>query len=232
MIEINLLPGAKRKRGGKGLKLAMPDLKALITSVKDPWLIACVVAWVLVAGVAGPLWVKGRGQVAALGLRLAKVTADSQKYTGLVADRTRYEEARDSFRRQIELIKGIDRDRYVWPHILDEVAKALPPYAWLDQMQFRTGGAEADSLGVPALQVTGVTVDMQAFTRFMRNLEESPFIEAVSAVSTGTKVEQGQEVISFAINARYQVPDSALLTWEPLAASLVQGVRSGVSRRR
>ena len=40
MIEINLLPGAKRKRGGKGAGLRLPDLKQLAVLVKDPWLIA------------------------------------------------------------------------------------------------------------------------------------------------------------------------------------------------
>ena len=230
MIEINLLPGAKRKRGGKGAKLALPDLKALIGSVKDPWLIACIVAWALVAGVAAPLWVKSRGQVAALGPKLEKAIADSGHYTGLVTARKRFEDERDSVRRQIVLIKGIDRDRYVWPHILDEVAKALPTQTWLDNVQFRP--SEGDSMGTPAFQISGETVDMQAFTHFMRTLEESPFIEAVAAVSTGTKTEQGHDVTTFAVNARYQMPDSTVLTWEPLAASLVQGVRSGVGGRR
>ena len=66
MIEINLLPGAKRKRGGRGLKLGLPDLKALAATVKDPWLIACVAAWVVALGIVLPFfWLKDRGQVAA-----------------------------------------------------------------------------------------------------------------------------------------------------------------------
>ena len=42
MIEINLLPGARRKRGGKAAGLKLPDLKVLVTAVKDPWLIAII----------------------------------------------------------------------------------------------------------------------------------------------------------------------------------------------
>ena len=26
---------------------------------------------------------------------------------------------------------AIDEDRYIWPHILDEVSRALPPYTWI-----------------------------------------------------------------------------------------------------
>lgn len=230
MIEINLLPGAKRKRGGKGLKLALPDMKALLGSVKDPWLIACIVSWVLALGVVTPLWMKGRGQVAALGPRLEAAQREQRRYAALVARKTQFERARDSLLFQIDVIRNIDKDRYVWPHILDAVAKALPPYTWLDNLQSRA--VEGDTSGAPSFQISGKTVDMQAFTRFLRNLEESPFIESVAPVSTGLVTDQGRYVTTFVVNARYQVPDSTLLTWQSLAASVVEGVRSGAGTRR
>jgi Tfp pilus assembly protein PilN len=231
VIEINLLPGAKRKRGGKGLKLGLPDLKALASTIKDPWLIACLAAWVVAAGVVLPFfWVKDRGQVAALQPRLQAAQREQRRYAALVARKRSFELARDSLIYQINVIKGIDKDRYVWPHILDAIAKALPDYTWLDNLQSRT--AEGDSTGRPAFQVSGKTVDMQAFTRFLRNLESSPFIESVAPVSTGLVTEQGRDVTTFVINARYQLPDSSLLTYQPLAATVVQGVRSGGGARR
>jgi len=230
VIEINLLPGAKRKRGGKGMKLALPDMKVLLGSVKDPWLVACIVSWVLALGVVTPLWMKGRGQVAALGPRLEAAQREQRRYSALVARKTQFERARDSLIAQIDVIKNIDKDRYVWPHVLDAVAKALPPYTWLDNLQSRA--AEGDTSGAPSFQISGKTVDMQAFTRFLRNLEESPFIEAVAPVSTGLVSEKGRDVTTFVINARYQVPDSTLLTWQSLAASVVEGVRSGGGARR
>jgi hypothetical protein len=118
----------------------------------------------------------------------------------------------------------------VWPHILDAVAKALPQYTWLDNLESR--GGQTDSGGAPTIQITGKAVDPQAFTRFLRNLEESPFIEGVAPVSTGLVREGGRDVTTFIISARYQVPDSTLLTWQPLAATVVQGVRSGGGVRR
>ncbi len=227
MIEINLLPGAKKK-GGKGFKLALPDLKGLVTSVKDPWLIACVVAWVLALGIAMPMWLKGRGQVAALKPRLQAAQREQHRYAALVARKRTFELARDSVIYQIDVIRGIDRDRYTWPHILDAVSKALPPYTWLDNLQAQA----ADSSGAPSFQVSGKTVDMQAFTRFLRNLEDSPFIQAVAPVSTGLVNDQGRDVTTFVISARYQVPDSSQLTTQPLTTSVVRGVRSGGGARR
>lgn len=230
MIEINLLPGAKKK-AGKGLKFAMPDLKGLVASVKDPWLIACVAAWVVALGIVVPFfWLKDRGQVAALKPRLEAAQREQHRYAALVARKRQFELARDSVLYQIEVIKGIDRDRYTWPHILDAVTKALPAYTWLENLQSRA--AEGDSSGAPSFQISGKTVDMQAFTRFLRNLEESPFIEAVAPVSTGLVTDQGRDVTTFVVSARYQIPDSSQLTTQPLAATVVRGVRSGGGARR
>lgn len=229
MIEINLLPGAKKK-AGKGLKFAMPDFKGLVGSVKDPWLIACVAAWVVALGIATPMWLKGRGQVAALKPRLEAAQREQHRYAALVARKRQFELARDSVLYQIEVIKGIDRDRYTWPHLLDAVTKALPAYTWLEGLQSQ--GAEGDSSGGPSFQISGKTVDMQAFTRFLRNLEESPFIQSVAPVSTGLVADQGRDVTTFVISARYQIPDSSQLTTQPLAATVVRGVRSGGGARR
>ena len=229
MIEINLLPGAKRKRGGKGFHFALPDVKALAGLVKDPWLIACIVTWSLVAVIA-VLFVRSRSQVAALTPRLEAAQREERRYAALVTRKRQFESIRDSLITEIDIIKGIDKDRYIWPHVLDAVAKALPPYTWLDNLEAR--GGETDSGGVPSFQITGKAVDPQAFTRFLRNLEESAFIEGVAPVSTGIVQDQGRDVTTFIISARYQVPDSTLLTWQPLAATVVQGVRSGGGVRR
>ena len=54
MIEINLLPGQKRKRR-PGAGFSMPDLGELAKSIKDPLLIGAVMSWV----VAGALEFSG-----------------------------------------------------------------------------------------------------------------------------------------------------------------------------
>lgn len=230
MIEINLLPGAKRKRGGKGFQFALPNVKALAGLAKDPWLIACLVGWAIVALLVTPIFLRSRSQVAALAPRIEAAQREELRYKALVTRKRQFEAIRDSLISEIDIIKGIDKDRYVWPHVLDAVTKALPPYTWLDNLESR--GGETDSSGVPSFQITGKAVDPQAFTRFLRNLEESAFIEGVAPVSTGIVRDQGRDVTTFIISARYQVPDSTLLIWQPLAATVVQGVRSGGGVRR
>ena len=230
MIEINLLPGAKHKRGGKGGGLALPDLGALLSQVKDPWLVAAIATWVLVLLGAAVAYLPRARQVTELEPKLEAAKRDSIRYSGILIRKAQLERRRDSLLAEIQVIRDIDRDRYVWPHILDAVTKALPPYLWLDEVASR-GGESSDSGGA-ALTIQGKTADPQALTRFMRNLEESPFIEGVTIVSSALVAEQGHDVTSFNLTARYSAPPVSILTMEPLAASVVQGVRSGGGARR
>jgi len=229
MIAINLLPGAKRKRGGKGAGFKLPDVAALLGAVKDPWLVAAVAAWLLVAGL-GWLYAKRVGAVHTLEPKLEAAKRDSVRLAGILMRRHQLEQRRDSLLAEMQVVRDIDRDRYVWPHILDAVAKALPDYTWLDDLAGRT--AEGDSTGA-TFTIQGKTAgEAQAVTRFMRNLEESPFIEGVTLVSSAMVNEQGRDLTTFTLNARYQVPPVTILTMEPLAASVVEGVRSGGGARR
>jgi Tfp pilus assembly protein PilN len=53
----------------------------------------------------------------------------------LLRERTPSLAQRDSVQRQLEVIKSIDNDRFIWAHIMDEVSRALPPYTWLKSIQ-------------------------------------------------------------------------------------------------
>ncbi len=228
MIEINLLPGAKHKRGGKGGGIKLPDFGALLSQIKDPWLVAAIAVWVIVVLVAVLVYVPRSASVRALGPVLEKARRDSVQYSAILVRKATMEHRRDSLLAEIQVIRDIDRDRYIWPHVMDAVTKALPPYVWLDDVAARS--SEGDSGTGIAIQ--GKTADPQALTRFMRNLEESPFISGVQIVSSALVTDQGHDVTSFSVTARYSVPPITILTMEPLAASVVQGVRSGGGARR
>src|SRR5688572_31495015 len=84
--------------------------------------------------------------------------------------------------------------------------------------------ATADSAAavVPALQfnVNGRTVDIQAYTRFLRQLEASPWITDVTPVSAQTVVEKERPVTAFTIRATYGQADSAYVRTVPLSESV------------
>jgi hypothetical protein len=75
-----------------------------------------------------------------------------------------------------------------------------------------------------AFQINGRTIDIQAYTRFLRQLEASPWIIDVTPVSAQTIVEKERPVTAFTIRASYNRADSAYIRTAPFSQS-VGGVR-------
>src|SRR5947208_15966032 len=135
MIEINLIPGKKKAAKGAGFSLAMPDFKALIAQVKDPFLIIAVGSWVLGVGGGALLFITDRARLAAAESRLESIRTEKRRYDIVIAQKRQAEKVRDSLLYQINVIRDIDADRYIWPHVLDQATKALPPYTWITHVQ-------------------------------------------------------------------------------------------------
>lgn len=230
MITINLRPGQKRKRAGNPLKDVGERFRALGTRVKDPLLIGAAAAWVIVAGFLAVSMFMTKRELSALEPRIEQARAEHTRFKTFLAQKRKQELIRDSLLAQIGVIRSVDGDRYVWPHILDEIARALPAYTWLTNVAVEANTvvntAVTDTTAVdtmpPALQfrVEGRTVDMQAYTRFLRQLESSPWIEEVMAVEAKTVVEKERPVTAFTIRATFTRADSAYIRTVPLSESV------------
>jgi Tfp pilus assembly protein PilN len=236
MIEINLLPGKKKAAKGAGMKLSMPDFKGLIAQVKDPWLISAIAAWVVVGGGGALLFITDRARLAAAETRLETVRVEKRRYDIVIAQKRQAEKVRDSLLFQINVIRQIDADRYIWPHVLDQATKALPPYTWITQVrsasaivapipgQVNNGPVtvDRDSTGAPLVAVTieGRTVDIQAYTTFLRQLAASPWFTDVTPASSQTVIEADRPVTSFAVTVHYKVADSVYIRTIPLVQSV------------
>ena len=222
MIEINLLPGKKKPAAGGGFKLRLPDFRGLIASVTNPWLLAASAAWVLLLVGGGALFVTSRARLAVLNSRLQAVQVEKQRFDAVIAQKRQAERMRDSLLSEITVIRRIDGDRYVWPHILDQITKALPPYSWLNGIMATPLGSASDTSAVPAVRftITGSTVDIQAYTTFLRQLAASPWFTDVVPASSQTVVEQDRPVTAFTVTARYRIADSVYIHTVPLSEAL------------
>jgi hypothetical protein len=79
--------------------------------------------------------------------------------------------------------------------------------------------APADTIVVNqpvGFRVVGQTVDMQALTTFMKELESSSFVKNVMLVKSEIVVVDGKDVTEFQLDAEYEVPPTELLRTEPL----------------
>lgn len=237
MIEINLLPGKKKAAKGSGLSLAMPDFKAILAQVKDPWLIGAVVAWVIVGGGGALLFITDRARFARAESRLEQVRTEKRRYDIVIAQKRQAEKVRDSLLYEINVIRNIDADRYVWPHVLDQATKALPPYTWITRVgtagvSIQPGTSQAggpppatvtvDSGAAPTIrvQIDGRTVDIQAYTTFLRQLAASPWFTDVTPASSQTVIENDRPVTAFQVSVRYRIADSVYIRTVPLVQSV------------
>lgn len=246
MIEINLHPGsgkkAKVKAQGSGVSLKGLASGAL-SRVKDPFLIGAVATAALAVLLVGGMYSYQRAKTTSVADQLQKATQDSMQYAIVIQQKRRAEAQRDSVVHQVKLIESFDNKRYVWPHIMDEVSRALPPYTWITSVsqsnatdapvsripapgqkdaKGKNDAAELDSLSVPQVRfkIVGETVDIQALTRFMKLLEASPFIQDVQLEKSGLMIVDNKEVTQFQLSAGYQTPDSAAIRTVPVTLSV------------
>jgi Tfp pilus assembly protein PilN len=247
MIEINLLPGAKRSKKGGG---ALPSINfaaigaAIAARIQDKWLAAAVIAAIAIGGGIAFLFTTQQARGALLNSAAEKAVADSARFAAVLNERARLEARRDSALVQLNIIKAIDEDRFIWPHVLQEVSEALPQYTWLQVLNY-SGTAQGTNppaaYKLPPIDTTrgrrravppkpfvkdtvrvrlvGRTVDIQAMTRFMRSLEDSPFLVSVTLNGSEIAVESGKEVTQFTLEVMFTRPDTTFLRRSPLTLS-------------
>jgi Tfp pilus assembly protein PilN len=237
MITVNLRPDLKRKRARSPLQGVMEAVRGVGSKVKDPLLLASAASWIAVVGWLGYVVVGTTRELNALEPQLEATRSEHKRFKAFLAEKRHQETIRDSLVAQIGVIRTVDGDRYVWPHLLDEVTKALPAYTWLVDMSFaaaaptptsaQPAGEAKDSTAVEVFvspptvfNVNGRTVDIQAYTRFLRQLEASPWITDVTPVSAQTVVEKERPVTAFTIRATYRQADSAYIRTVPLSESV------------
>ena len=245
MITVNLRPDLKRKRARKSFAGSLDGLRGLGSKIKDPLLLVAVLSWVGVLGWLGFVFVGTTRELSALTPQLEQSRAENKRFKAFLTEKRHQENVRDSLVAQITTLRTVDGDRYVWPHLLDEVTRALPAYTWLVDLgpagaiahpgspapppaaapAAAKPGTKADSMAPAApppvvFELNGRTVDIQAYTRFLRQLEASPWITDVLPVSAQTVIEKDRAVTAFTIRGTYHQADSAYIKTVPLSQSV------------
>lgn len=132
MIEINLLPsGTQRRPAAPRRAGAGPSLPALGA---DPRVAGMGGAAVLLA-LLGAYWFWTSGQSRSqLQAQVETEAADSVRLERTIALMKTLDTRRDTIDRKMEVIRQVDTRRYVWPHLMDEVSRATPPFMWLTKL--------------------------------------------------------------------------------------------------
>ncbi|GMR12403.1 MAG: hypothetical protein BMS9Abin29_0592 [Gemmatimonadota bacterium] len=220
MIEVNLLPGGKKRAGkGRGFRIGIPDLKAIPA---DPFIIGAVVVGLASTLLVGWWYTDLSNRDAELAVALEDAIQDSTDFHDLIENNNTLQARQDSVAQKVDIIQEIDAGRYVWPHVLDEVARALPDFLWITALQQVSVGDFVE------FRIDGRAGNNIAVTTFMDALEASPFVRGVRLISTEQAVEQlssggGQLVIVFTVEAAYEQPPFDLLETIPLFGAGADG---------
>jgi Tfp pilus assembly protein PilN len=214
VIEVNLLPtpGKGRKGGRKRKGLALPSFKGM---PGDRWVVGAG-ALALVAVLAiGWLFLGVAGQAEELGVEVEAAQRDSARFADVIRRSETLQARRDTIALRVAALQDIDGTRYVWPHLMDELGRAIPPGIWLlrfEQMSPPPG---------LTFRVEGRATNYFALTNFMEALEASPFMRGVrlqqsDQVMVDIAGAGSQAVYQFELNMEWLDPPPEVVEREPL----------------
>lgn len=230
MIEVNLLPGGKKRTSkGRGISLKGFSLPKLgggggggISMPGDPYILGAAAAGIVSLAVIAWLFLGVGSDREEVQVAVDEAVQDSMRFADLIQRTNQLTARRDSIGQRVAIIQEIDAGRYVWPHVLDEIARALPDYTWLREvMQVQEGPLQ--------VRINGRAGSNFAITNFMRNLEASPFLRAVTIERTEqapAEEDPNEIVYVFELLVTFEAPPMDELETVPLFENEVSAAQA------
>ncbi|HEY0671550.1 MAG TPA: PilN domain-containing protein [Longimicrobiales bacterium] len=217
-INVNLKPGAAKKAARKlpqvpsvgafSERFKMPEFDKMMTFI--------IAAWIIGPALIGLMFFTQRAKKAELDTNIAAELADSTKYAQLIAANKTLLARRDTIAMKVNVIQEIDAGRYIWPHIMDELSRALPPFTWLTKVNTVSVPDSIEKL--PHFKIEGRAQNNFALSQYMQQLEASPFVRSVKLISNELVREREKLVYAFGLQASYENPPPDIIETIPLFA--------------
>lgn len=218
MIEVNLLPGGKKGSAG-GFSFNFDAIKKFGRgggggggSGFDPYQGFFAVAAIIAFGYMGFTFMSLRSETEELGVQLEAAVQDSVRNAAIIRRTNELQARGDSIQERVQIIQEIDAGRFTWPHVLDEVAAAVPDYTWLREVLYQSDNPLT-------IRVTGRAGSIFSITNFMRRLELSRFLRAVTTETiqqVPSDANPDDLVYLFEITMTYESPPIEELETVPL----------------
>jgi len=101
---------------------------------------------------------------------------------------------------RIEVVKSIEKQRYVIPKLMDHISSALPDLLWMNK--WTPVESETDS-NEGWFELQGESFSNIRVAEFMIRLEKSSLIEDVVLVNIHEKIEEGISTMVFTLRCRF-----------------------------
>lgn len=222
MIEVNLHPDRGRKKGssGRGFPIAIPAALKRIGGgggsggERDVWTMVAIGVPVLVLLVIGWLWLSQRSVRGDLEARLESAVQDSTRLVDLRMLSDSLTARRRRISERLDLVRTLDEGRFVWPHLLDEISRALPPYTWLTSIRQNATEPRLE------VQLGGLSANPLAITRFVRNLQDSPYVAEVRILGSQQELIDNVAAQAFILMVAYEAPPPETVETVPLVEGI------------
>lgn len=216
MIEVNLLPGSGKGKGRKGggarRSFSAPSFAG---ATADRWVLSAGILSLLALMVIGWLFFSVAGKAEELNVQIEAAQRDSARFADVIRRAETLQSRRDSIAARVAVLQEIDGARYTWPHVMDEVGRALPNFTWLTRIN------QVSPPPSLVLRVRGRASTYFALTSFMENLEASPFLGGVRLITSDQVAVQvpgsgARNVYEFELEVAWRDPPPGVIDREPL----------------
>jgi len=102
--------------------------------------------------------------------KLEKITAKIAELQPYLAEIRRLESEIIEMKKRVDVIVQLDKGRFLWAHLLDEMAQSIPPGLWLEGYRNTSGDT---------LDLEGKAFDNFSIANFMNNLINSEFFTQI-----------------------------------------------------
>jgi Tfp pilus assembly protein PilN len=156
-----------------------------------------IVVPALVVLIVGWLWFSTRSERSTLEDEIAVAVQDSTRLADLRALSDSLISQDALIQERLRLVRSLDGGRFVWPRMLDEISRALPAYTWLTLV--RRDAPFPDM----RIQVDGIAANPLAITRFVRNLQDSPYISQARIMGSQQQLIENVPAQAFQLMLTY-----------------------------
>ena len=201
MIKINLLPPERRKKLRKVKPVKAKKEKSaakLNLNMKMSWdpviVIPVALAVLAVLFVAGSYVWLGQ-QEKSLKKRTDETKVELNRLNRVILNIDGLKNQTEEISRRMEVIKSIDRNKFLWPQILDQVSSSLPRYTWLESL------SEITPYPQLVVRIEGTTMTNLLLSRLLENLENTELLENVNLISSVERKLGNYETQFFTVEA-------------------------------
>jgi Tfp pilus assembly protein PilN len=194
--------------GARGGRLQRVLNSRLVETLQDPAIAGSLLLGVVVLVLA--IWVDHRSSTRYEAIT-AEVEQEQQEQSRLRDDLKRTQDLadrRETLQKLIGRVSAVDRNRFGFVHLMDQVAAAIPNNVWIEALL--TNAMEEESRRID-FRIHGYTPSMDVLGVFMQQLESSPFLTGITYVSSSSEKLSGNDVLRFELSGFTQNPDEAFL---------------------